>query len=134
MTLTLPHTDPADIAAPPREVHAARELYRDRGWLEKPLSYHVRRRPRPIPRSAAAACAAWTTSTCASRAASSRAPREPRPRQLARGGANRTAHAWAFRHADPSRPWLVCIHGYQMGCRSSTSSAFEAGRLHRARG
>ena len=41
MTLTLPHTDAGDLPRLRREVHAARELLRDRGWLEKPADFHL---------------------------------------------------------------------------------------------
>jgi hypothetical protein len=43
---------------------------------------------------------------------------------------NRTAHAWVVRHAEESRPWLVCIHGYQMGAPIIDLSAFEPAWLH----
>jgi dienelactone hydrolase len=59
---------------------------------------------------------------------------EPRRDLWLRGEKNRTAHAWALRHADPARPWLVCIHGYQMGDALIDFAAFEAERLHRAYG
>jgi dienelactone hydrolase len=46
----------------------------------------------------------------------------------------RTGHAWVVRQEDPSRPWLVCIHGYQMGIPRIDLLAFEAERLAKTRG
>jgi dienelactone hydrolase len=39
-----------------------------------------------------------------------------------------------LRQSDPSRPWLVCVHGYQMGIPRIDLHAFEAERMYRARG
>jgi hypothetical protein len=39
---------------------------------------------------------------------------------------NRTAHAWVVRHPSPEpRPWVVCIHGYQMGGPTVDIGAFD---------
>jgi hypothetical protein len=134
MTLSLPHTDLGDLPRLRRDVHAARELYRDRGWLEKPLSYHVtppaltdpevrRRRVRGMDYEHLRFASGFEPR-----------PEEPRRDVWLRGEKNRTAHAWALRHPDPARPWLVCIHGYQMGDALIDFAAFEAERLHRAYG
>jgi pimeloyl-ACP methyl ester carboxylesterase len=43
---------------------------------------------------------------------------------------NRTAHAWVFRHREPGRPWLVCVHGWGMGSSPLMDQrAFRAKRL-----
>jgi hypothetical protein len=44
--------------------------------------------------------------------------------------ANRRAHAWVLRHADGPRPWLVCIHGYQMGLPLYDMLAFPPEYFH----
>ena len=134
MTLSLPYTDPADMPRLRAEVQAARELYKDRGWLEKPLSYHVTPPPLTDPDIVRRRVRGMDYEHL--RFASGFEPRaeEPRREMWLSGEANRTAHAWALRHADPSRPWLVCIHGYQMGDALIDLSAFEAGRLHKAYG
>ena len=49
-------------------------------------------------------------------------------------GSNRTAHAWVVRHADAARPWLVCIHGYQMGWPLVDLYAFDPRWLSRKLG
>ena len=134
MALSLPYTDPAELPRLRSEVEAARELYKDRGWLEKPLSYHVTPPPLTDPDVRRRRVRGLDYEHL--RFASEFEPRaeEPRREMWLRGEANRTAHAWALRHADPSRPWLVCIHGYQMGDALIDLSAFEAQRLHKTYG
>ena len=45
----------------------------------------------------------------------------------------RTGHAWVLRHRDrcESRPWLVCIHGYQMGAPAIDLELFGGWRWNR---
>ena len=43
---------------------------------------------------------------------------------------NHTAHAFIVRHADPSAPWLVCLHGFGMGQASMDLRAFRSNQLH----
>lgn len=136
MTLTLPHTDAGDLPRLRSDVYAARELYRERGWMDKPLAYH--RTPPPLAdadvqlRRASARGLPYEHL----RFESGYEPRaeEPRRERWLAQQRNRTAHAWVVRHADPGRPWLVCIHGYQMGSPVIDLAAFEAERLHRAYG
>jgi len=134
MTLTLPHTDVGDLPRLRRELHAARELYSDRGWMEKPLDYHVT--PPPLENPDLRRAHARRLDYEHLRFESGYEPRveEPRRERWLGQTRNRTAHAWVVRHADPGRPWLVCIHGYQMGVPAIEFAAFEAERLHRAYG
>lgn len=48
--------------------------------------------------------------------------------------ANRHAVAWMLRHPGPSRPWLVCIHGYRMGTPWLDFRLFRPATLHRRLG
>ena len=50
MHLTLPLPRRGEQERIRNEVGAARELYRDRGWLEKPADYHVAPPPLEDPR------------------------------------------------------------------------------------
>jgi pimeloyl-ACP methyl ester carboxylesterase len=43
---------------------------------------------------------------------------------------NHTAHAWALRHDDPSRPWLICLHGLGTGNPWMDFPGFRARKLH----
>jgi hypothetical protein len=134
MALTLPHTDVGDLPRLRRDVEAARELYRDRGWMEKPLDYHVK--PPALENPELRRARARGLDYEHLRFDSGYEPRaeEPRRDRWLGQARNRTAHAWVVRHADPGRPWLVCIHGYQMGIPAIEFAAFEAERLHRAYG
>lgn len=112
------------------EVHRAREVFRRRGWLADPAAYH--RAPPPLeeptlrPRRSGGLAFEHLTFE------SGYSPDDEEPgreRWLARG-ANRTAHAWILRRAGEGRPWLICIHGYEMGFAGLDLRAFRAESLH----
>jgi dienelactone hydrolase len=113
-----------------REVSEARELFGDRGWVQEPAAYH-RTPPAltdPLLRRARSRKLAYERLSFESEY-------EPHPEEPGRDRwlsyhPNRTAHAWVLRHADGRRPWLVCIHGYQMGTPAWDFAAFRAGYLH----
>ncbi len=117
-----------------REVEAARALFESAGWLEKPEGYHpqppppdgVRLRPVRIRR-------------VPYEELSFESGYEPHPDEPGRARwlsyeANRTAHSWLVRGADPDRPWLVCVHGYQMGWPGIDLTAFAPEWLHQRLG
>jgi hypothetical protein len=116
------------------EVHAALALYRDRGWIEKPLDYH--RTPPSLERVELAAARSRGVDFQHLRFESGYEPHEGEPgRERWLGyGACRTAHAWVLRHPEAAggsqRPWLVCIHGYQMGRPIVDFGAFRPAWLH----
>jgi dienelactone hydrolase len=135
MAVSLPLTRPAELARLRADVHAARELFRDRGWLEKPADYH--RTPPPL--GGFELRPGGRVGAVAYEHLRFESGYEPWPEEPSRDGLfarepNRTAHAWVVRQRDPSRPWLVCIHGYQMGIPRIDLRAFEAERLHHTRG
>ncbi len=117
-----------------RELEAAQALFADRGWLANPATYH---RVPPAPEDVRRTRESFLGIDYSHlRFASEFEPRieEPgRERWLDRR-ANRTAHAWVLEHEGPPRPWLVCIHGYQMGVPWMDFPAFDVRRLHRERG
>lgn len=49
--------------------------------------------------------------------------------RYARYTLNQRAHAWVVRHRDPTRPWLVCLHGLGTGGPLRDFSAFRARML-----
>lgn len=113
-----------------REIERAGELYESMGWLEKPIGYHVF-----PPGLESPAIFSDVTRGAAYERLSFESGYEPnegepgRERWLDRT-ANRTAHAWVMRHRDGPRPWLVCIHGYQMGRPLLDFAAFRPDWLH----
>ena len=113
------------------EIEAARDVFKDRGWLRKPSTYFMQ----PLPlrhvatREERSAGRAFTHLEFDSEY-------EPfidepgRDRWLAYR-ANRRAHAWCLRHRDRQRrPWIVCIHGYGMGFPFVDLNAFPIAELY----
>lgn len=115
----------------PAELAEARERFEAEGWLEKPAAYHVEPPPLTAPRLTPARTRGIAYEHLSFTSGYEPHAGEPgRERWLARA-ANRTAHAWVLRHAGPPRPWLVCIHGYQMGMPLIDLLAFQPEILHR---
>jgi dienelactone hydrolase len=105
------------------EIEEARVQFEASGWLEKPVDYHVT----PPPLESVRTTSRRTRGIDFEHISfdSGYAPREGEPgAERWRGYAkNQTAHAWVVR-SEPDRPWLVCIHGYQMGKPAIDLSAF----------
>ena len=97
------------------EVLEARDLFQSKGWLERPGDYH-----QEVP-------ALDDVSIVPARSRSQHFEHlsfdsgyEPHPDEPGRDRwlsytPNRRAHAWVVRHPGPPRPWLVLIHGFQLG-------------------
>jgi len=131
-TVTLAQPTPAsgDQGRIRGEVREARELFDDRGWIEKPADYHQA----PPALTDARLCPARSRSLDYERL-SFESGYQPRVEEPGRDRwlsylPNRTAHAWVLRHPSASRPWMVCIHGYQMGKPLFDFPAFRAAHLH----
>jgi len=112
-----------------RELAEADELFAARGWLEKPLSFHAT--PPAFDAVVSEKGRFARTDFERLRVPSGYAPHPDEPgRERWLGYApTRDAHAWLLRHADPGRPWLVCIHGYRMGHAPIDLTAFRAAQL-----
>jgi hypothetical protein len=127
-----------DIARIDTEVRAAEELFEARGWLEKPQEYHRAPLSLEVPQ-----IQTGTVRTMAGRldfeALSFESEYEPHPEEPGRDRwlgyiPNRTAHAHVLRHPGEPRPWIVCIHGYQMGSPLQDFGAFDPQVLHQKMG
>lgn len=134
MQVTTPVPAGDDAKRVVREVLAAREMFDARGWLEKPATYHV-----DPPAVDAFALRPERVRGIPYEHLSFESGYEPHPDEPGRDRwlsyeANRTAHAWVVRHSDASRPWLVCIHGYQMGSPLVDLFAFDPRWLSRRLG
>jgi dienelactone hydrolase len=130
MLVTVPLPGSRDYTRIEREALEARELFEARGWLEKPVEYH--RAPPPLE---APLLRATKIHRIHYEHLSFESEYEPRPEEPGRErwlsyAPNRIGHAWLVRHADGPRPWLVCIHGYQMGIPLVDLGAFPPPWLH----
>jgi dienelactone hydrolase len=116
------------------EVHEAAEQFRARGWLEKPADYHETPPPLEAPEISLGRTRGVEYEHL--RFESGYEPRagEPGRERWLAYAANRTAHAWVVRHPGPPRPWLVCIHGFQMGKPLIDLTAFAPEYFHQRLG
>lgn len=131
-TMPMPRGDVAHMVH--NEVEAARELYAARGWLEKPESFHMTPMPLDAPqiRNRTVRLRGGVTPY---EYLSFESEYEPHPDEPGRErwldyATNRMAHACVLRHDDGPRPWLVCIHGYQMGSPLIDLGAFDPRLYH----
>lgn len=91
------------------------QVLRARGWLERPESFHQT----PAAPDDAYLTAASGVGQHYERLRFSSGfvadPQLPGAAEWSAHGPNRDCAANVFRHAEPGRPWLLCIHGYRMG-------------------
>ncbi|MGH0037220.1 MAG: alpha/beta hydrolase family protein [Myxococcota bacterium] len=139
MAVSLPMPRSRDAQSIRAEVDDARALFSDRGWLEKPGAYHQKPPALESPslRDRDVRLRHGRTPFEHLRFESGYEPRAEEPGRDRWLGYrdNRTAHAWVLRHADSlpdgrPRPWLICIHGYQMGSPLVDLGAFDPAFYH----
>jgi dienelactone hydrolase len=116
------------------EVTAAREMYESKGWLEKPADYHDAPPALDSPLLRAARRRGIDFEHLSFESGFEPHDDEPGRDRWLGYRANRTAHAWVLRHRQANRPWLVCIHGYQMGYSAIDLVAFPPEWLHQRLG
>jgi len=114
------------------EVHAALELYRERGWIEKPELYHSAPPPLEKPEIRAARSRGVDFEHLRFESGYEPHPDEPGRARWLGYAPCRTAHAWVKRapSSDADRAWLICLHGYQMGTPLVDFGAFRPEWLH----
>ena len=112
------------------ELGRARALFEERGWLDRPESFHQT----PPPLEDPATSRGWALGRSYERLWW---PSGYRPHLGVPGTdrwlafeSNRTASAWLLRHPEPDRPWVVCIHGFGTGSAFMDLVSFHAGHLH----
>jgi hypothetical protein len=126
MLTLIPFHAPGEHARLLRELREAEALWSARGWLEKPASHHVA--PPPAERVVITQRSILGSDFEELRFQSEYAPHPDEPgRERWLGYApNRLAWAWLLRAEQPTRPWLLCIHGYQMGSPAIDLAVFRA--------
>ncbi len=112
-----------------REVVAALEFYGNKGWLDSPRGFYAKPSP-PVDVAVRqvkgrrrdfyridfrSGYAPW--------------PGEPGRKRWLGYTANDREYALLLRHPEP-RPWLVCVHGTEMGRAAFDLTAFRAWKLH----
>lgn len=97
------------------EVDETLENFRSSGFDTNPMAYH--RDPPALISPDSKWCSARGISYQQISFLSEYEPREGEPgrERWLSYSANRTAYAWVLRNINPNAPWLVCVHGYQMG-------------------
>ena len=123
-----------EVARINAEMSAARELFEERGWFEKPVSYHNAPPPLDSPTLCTAHVRGIDYEQLTFESGFEPHSDEPGRDRWLSYRANRTARAWVLRHRDANRPWLVCIHGYQMGYAGIDLLAFPPDWLHHGLG
>jgi pimeloyl-ACP methyl ester carboxylesterase len=116
------------------ELEDALTLFKEKGWLDDPASYH--RTPPPITEMGSGDLRhpepGFEHVTFES-------AYEPWPEEQGRDRwlsyeRNRTAHAWVLRHPGEPRPWVVCVHGIRVGSPRGNLAFFRPDYLHRGLG
>ncbi len=130
----LPVPRRGEVARINAEMSAARELFEEKGWLEKPAGYHSVPSPLDSPTLRAAHVRGIDYEQLTFESGFEPHSDEPGRDRWLSYRANRTARAWVLRHRDANRPWLVCIHGYQMGTAGVDLLAFPPDWLHHGLG
>lgn len=118
----------ADYENAARELMAAYELFRERGWDGDPATYHV---SPPPPDDVVVSPGFWMGATW--RHVRFTSGFDPFVEDSARARwlgfePNATMHAWV-RRVERSRPWVVCVHPYGTGRSLMSSFMFRANAL-----
>jgi hypothetical protein len=113
-----------------QEVDEAHEFFGASGWLEKPADYHQTPPELRDPKIRRTQVGRISYERLSFDSGYEPAPEEPGRERWLSYAPNRRAQALVLRHAGPPRPWLVCIHGYQMGMPFIDLAAFPPPWLH----
>ncbi len=129
-----PLSDPAAYERIKREVVEAVEFYGDRGWLEKPQDFFA-----PPPAPGAVSIRSFTSRRRTHERISYDSgyqphPGEPGAERWMGYTANNRDYAMMLRHKDDGRgeprPWMICVHGTEMGRAGLDPTLFRAWHLH----
>ena len=123
---------PGDYGRVADELAGAEALFRDRGWVDDPASYH--REPPALTDTDLTTSRGWALGQGYDRVSwdSGFTPHEGEPGSERWLGfaPNATATAALLRHPDPTRPWVVGVHGFCMGYPFMDFPGLHAPRLH----
>lgn len=128
-SLTVRARTPADTDRVAQEIHAARELFADNGWLASPEAYHQTPPPLHEVRISPAHTIGIDYEHLSFTSGYEPHAGEPGRERWLGYTPNQTAHAWVLRHPTEQRPWVLCIHGYEMGRPALDLAAFRVRQL-----
>ena len=123
---------PGDFARVAEELIEADELFTDRGWVDDPLTYHHAPPPLPVDdvtldtgRALGQRYAriSWDSGFTPH-------PGEPVSARWHGFAPNARATAALLRHDDPTRPWVIGVHGFCMGYPFMDFPGLHATRIH----
>lgn len=115
------------------EVSRGIDFYGERGWLDDPAAYH-REPPVLVDPDIESVFGLIPHEQLSFESGYAPAVGEPGRRRWMGYRENRRAHAWMLRHGDPSRPWVIALHGYGMGLPLADLGGMRARYLHHALG
>jgi pimeloyl-ACP methyl ester carboxylesterase len=123
----------SDCASAATDVTRLREMFAQRGWLERPVAYHRDPPPPAHVRTRRDHRSGMSYDHVSFSSDWSPEPGEPGRERWMDHEANRTAHTWVSRvPGGQSKTWLVCAHGVGMGTSPSLDlRAFRAGAVVR---
>lgn len=116
------------------EVKETLARFRERGLLEKPLAYHATPPPLESADLRTTSVRGWSYDHLSFASGYEPPEGEPGRERYLSYAPPRTGHAWVMRQKSEGRPWLICIHGYQMGVPLVDFGAFRPEWLHRRHG
>ncbi len=112
-----------------QEVVAALEFYGNKGWLEKPQGFFGESPPLPDVTVREVEARRRSYHRVFFDSAYTPHPGEPGRERWLGYTANSREYALLLRHPEP-RPWLVCVHGTEMGRAAIDLAVFRAWKLH----
>ncbi|MEX2100183.1 MAG: alpha/beta hydrolase family protein [Acidimicrobiia bacterium] len=115
------------------ECESAIEIYGREGWLDDPRSYH-QDPPAPSPLVEPVRVDLARLESLRFPSAWAPHPGEPGAERWASYRPNDVVRAHVLRHTDGPRPWIVCVHGTEMGRPEVDRRLFRAAHLHRVLG
>lgn len=124
-----PLSDPDTLVRITGEVHAAVDFYGEKGWLDDPTQFFAPPPPLTDIRIQRVKSSRHSHQRLVFESGYAPHPGEPGAERWLRYTANRQCYGLMLRHRAP-RPWLVCIHGAEMGRAALDLTLFRARRLH----